>query len=473
MSEPIEHVDVRELDLERFEAVLTPAKWREVRAAIDRADTVLAGRTVWNVNSTARGGGVAEMLQSLIGYARGVGVDARWVTIGGDGDFFAVTKRLHNRLHGDPGDGGPLGADEREVYEGTLARTGAALAEIVRKGDIVILHDPQTAGLVADLRDSGAHIAWRSHVGHDSPNELALEGWRFLLPYVREAEVCIFSRRAYAWGGVAPQRLRFIHPSIDVFSVKNQDMTPAGTRAILEACGVFQPDGLGPARFTRAGGAGGVVRRRAELAQDEPLAPDVPLVLQVSRWDRLKDPIGVIDGFARHVTGDFDAHLMVAGPAVAAVSDDPEGADVLAEARERWEKLPGEVRAHVHLATLPMDDPEENAAIVNALQRHATVVCQKSIAEGFGLTVAEAMWKSRPLVASRVGGIQDQVQDGVSGLLLDDPHDLPDFGRKVGTLLGEPDRAALVGECAHLRAREEFLGPHHLIRYLELFEELI
>jgi trehalose synthase len=152
-----------------------------------------------------------------------------------------------------------------------------------------------------------------------------------------------------------------------------------------------------------------------------PLPMDARLVVQVSRWDRLKDPLGVMDGFANHVAGRTDAHLVLAGPATAGVSDDPEGAEVLQECVAAWSRLPAETRARVHLACLPMDDVEENAAIVNALQRSAVVGVQKSLAEGFGLTVAEAMWKGRPVVASRVGAIQDQVTDGVSGLLLDDP----------------------------------------------------
>jgi trehalose synthase len=195
-------------------------------------------------------------------------------------------------------------------------------------------------------------------------------------------------------------------------------------------------------------------------------------VVQVSRWDRLKDPVGVIRGFAEHVAPQSGEHLIVAGPAVEAVSDDPEGAAVLAEARAQWERLSEDIRSRIHLACLPMEDTEENGAIVNALQRRASVVVQKSLAEGFGLTVAEAMWKARPVVASRIGGIQDQIVDGVTGVLVD-PADLRRFGEAVVELLGDPARAALMGERARRRVRDEYLGPRLLRQFLRLIERLL
>jgi trehalose synthase len=158
---------------------------------------------------------------------------------------------------------------------------------------------------------------------------------------------------------------------------------------------------------------------------------------------------------------------------VRAVSDDPEGAAVFAEVAEAWHALPSVVRRRVHLASLPMADVEENAAIVNALQRHADVVVQKSLAEGFGLTVAEAMWKARPVVASRIGGIQDQIVDGESGVLVSDPGHLKEFGSAVSGLLSEPERASRIGAAAQARIRDHFLAPHHLARYFELIAGLV
>ena len=198
---------------------------------------------------------------------------------------------------------------------------------------------------------------------------------------------------------------------------------------------------------------------------------DAPLIAQVSRWDRLKDPVGLLDCFAEHVAHP-EARLLLAGPSVAGVADDPEGAEVLAEVRGRRAELPEDVRRRIHLVSLPMDDIEENAAMVNALQRRANVIVQKSLAEGFGLTVAEAMWKSRPVVAGRVGGIQDQIVNG-DGVLVDDPADLAAVGAAIDGLLGDPAGAAEIGRRAKERVREEFLGSRHLIQYMGLLEKLL
>jgi trehalose synthase len=225
--------------------------------------------------------------------------------------------------------------------------------------------------------------------------------------------------------------------------------------------------------FQRLDGRVGQVRRRARMLEMAPLTEGDRFVLQVSRWDSLKDPIGVIRGFAEHVAAHTDAHLVYAGPDVTAVADDPEGAEVHAFACAEWHALPEAARERVHLALLPMEDFEENAVIVNALQRAADVVVQKSLAEGFGLTVAEAMWKRRAVVASRIGGIQDQIEHGISGLLLDDPADLRAYGAAVLELLAAPERAAAMGEAAHERVRDRYLGTHSLLDYLALFERLI
>jgi len=203
-------VDVGAMPLERFASVLRPEPLSELRAGIIESRTVFAGRTVWNVSSTARGGGVAEMLTTLLPYARGVGVDARWEVIGGDAAFFAVTKRIHNRLHGFAGDGGPLGEAERDLYEATLAASGEALSRLIRGGDIVILHDPQTAGLVPAVRARGVPVVWRCHVGVDEPTALVRETWRFLEPYVAAADATVFSRTAFAWEGLDPARVAII-----------------------------------------------------------------------------------------------------------------------------------------------------------------------------------------------------------------------------------------------------------------------
>lgn len=447
--------------------------YEQVEAAVLRAREVFAGRAVWNVNSTARGGGVAEMLRSLLAYTRGAGIDARWVVIRPDDPgFFRVTKRLHNNLHGSPGDGGPLGSEERSTYERGLESSAEQLRSIARPGDVAILHDPQTVGLAGPMREAGSHVVWRCHIGIDEPNRLARRAWDLLRPYAERAEAYVFSRRQYAWEGLSGDRLRVIPPSIDALSPKNQDLAPSVVGAILETIGLTANTSGAAPTFARLDGTPARVDRRAELDQDAPLPPSAPVVAQVSRWDSLKDPIGLLECFAEHCHAD-DLHLVLGGPSVQAVADDPEGAEVLAEVRDRRAALPGRLRARVHLASLPMDDTDENAAMVNALQRRAEVVVQKSIAEGFGLTVAEAMWKAKPVVAGRLGGIQDQIVDGESGILIDDPRNLEAFGKAIEALISDPDRARRLGEAARDRVRHQFLATRHLVQYVDLLETLV
>jgi trehalose synthase len=468
----LEHVSVAPLSPDRFAEVLTGAQAKEFADVAARAGTDLGGRVVWNINSTANGGGVAEMLRSLIAYARGADVDARWSVIGGNADFFRVTKRIHNRLHGSPGDGGPLGEEEREVYELVAEANALDLSELVAPGDVVLLHDPQTAGMASAVRDAGAYVIWRCHIGIDEPNDVTRSAWEFLLPYVEPADAYVFSRHAFEWEGLDPARTAIIPPSIDAFSPKNQALDAEAIEAILAVAGLGPRDGHTAATFIRQDGSTARVDRRAILWEEETVPVDAPLVVQVSRWDRLKDPRGVIEGFELAGLSEPSAHLVLAGPDVTAVADDPEGLQVLNECIDYWHSLDVAVRTRVHLAALPMEDAEENAAIVNALQRRATIAVQKSLAEGFGLTVAEAMWKARPVVASRIGGIQDQIVDGESGVLVD-PHDLGAFSHALLDLLGDPVAAERMGRAAQLRVRDAFLGSRHLVQYVGLVERLV
>jgi trehalose synthase len=424
---------------------------------------LLGDRRVLNVNSTATGGGVAEMLATLIGYARGAGIESEWLVIAGDLDFFTLTKRVHNGLYGSPGDGGELGSSERASYERTLAANVARLGEEVRPGDVVIVHDPQPAGLIGPLIDRGAKVVWRCHVGYDGSNEWTERAWAFIRPYVEGAHAHVFSRESFAPEWIDRVLLRAIPPSIDPFTPKNADLTASEVLALLRAADLLtvaevEPDPrvMVPADIVREG-----------------TAPDaeVPLVVQVSRWDRMKDMVGVLHGFADYIPS--PAHLVLAGPATDGVSDDPESFEVWTETRAAWSRLPEHSRSRVHLAAIPMDNPAENALVVNALQRHASVVAQKSLAEGFGLTVAEAMWKRRPVVASAVGGIVDQVVDGETGVLLEDPYDLAGFGSAVQDLLENPDEADRLARNARDHIADRFLGDRHLLQYAELLSKLL
>ena len=471
MQAGLTDVPVAPLAPERFRDVLTEEQARSFDQTVEMGRALLAGRVVWNVNSTARGGGVAEMLSSLIAYARGAGVDARWVVIEGDDDFFRVTKRIHNRLHGARGDGGPLGREERVTNDRVSERNVRALAELVRPGDIMLLHDPQTVGLAGRLRERGARVIWRCHVGLDLPNDEAREAWHFLLADVRSAEAQVFSRSAFVWEGLDESRVAVIPPSIDAFSPKNQELQEPAVRAILRRAEIEAGADGGDPVFCHEDGTPGRVDRSAEVLGG-PFPAEATVIAQVSRWDRLKDPVGVLEAFERGVAPRSDARLALAGPSTEAVADDPEGREVFLEMVARRESLPGEVRERVHLISLPMEDPAENAAMVNALQRRADIVVQKSLAEGFGLTVAEAMWKGRPVVASRVGGIQDQIQDGVTGQLVE-PRDLDGFARELLSLLKDPARAHRLGAAARTEVRDNFLGPRHLTQYVALMERLL
>jgi trehalose synthase len=369
------------------------------------------------------------MLQALVGYVSHLGIPVRWLVIGADPEFYAITKRLHNQLHGQPG-GGPLGHPEFTHYRRVLAANAEQLVDLVKPDGLVLLHDPQTAGLAGPLARAGIPVVWRSHVGVDWQNEATRSAWEFLRPCLRCASAFVFSRRQYVPSWVPPRRTWIIPPSIDPFSAKNQHLDEESVQAILATIGV--------------------------------LDHSVPHV-----------PTGFVrrDGSAGYVAPGGPGYLILAGPAVSGVADDPEGAAVYAECLAQWRDLPAAVRARVLLASLPLDDVDENAAMVNALQRHATVVAQKSLAEGFGLTVAEGMWKGRPVVGSAVGGILDQITGG-TGVLLPDPRDLGAFGAAVRGLIDEPARASRLGAAGRAYVQENYLGDVHLLRYARMFDAI-
>ena len=469
MAKPVQ-VDLVPQELERYRELLG-RDYESIAAVSATAGENLAGRVVWNVNSTSRGGGVAEMLRAYLPYVLDGDVDTRWVVLQEEPSFFLLTKRIHNNIHGDPGDGGSLGDEEKSFYLEALADSGRHLAGMVSAGDVVILHDPQTAGLVPTLRLRGATVIWRCHIGIDDPNDHARRAAAFLAPEVSQADACVFSRPSYVWPQLPEGLGHIIAPGIDAFTPKNQPMSDETRDAVLGVIGLTaEPPASAPA-FTRADGSAGQVLSPGVVVQDQPLPRNVPLVVQISRWDRLKDHGGLLTLFATELKSD-QAHLALVGPDSAGVDDDPEGAAVYEEIVRQREDLPPAIRSRVHLVSLPMDDLDENAFMVNAIQRRADVIVQKSIAEGFGLTVSEGMWKSRPMVASRVGGIQDQIIDGESGLLVDDPFDLPAFARAIDGLLDDPDRAAKIGENAREAVRSGLLSVQRLVRHYQLIDAL-
>ena len=465
-------VEVPRRPVSLLEPVIGGPRYAELARTADQVRPVLAGRTIWNINSTAAGGGVAEMLQVLVGYVQDLDIPIGWLVITGDARFFAITKQLHNQIHGRLS-GAPLGVAEAGHYAQMLAANAVELVARVRPGDVVLLHDPQTAGLAAPLAHAGAQVVWRCHIGVDWEDEVTRAGWDFLRPHLAAAEAYVFSRRTYVPSWIPAEKAWIIPPSIDPFAPKNQELAADTVRAILVKLGVL--DGAAPtvpATFVRRDGDAGIVTRPAVIMGDGRPGPDDPVLVQVSRWDHLKDMAGVMRGFADHVAPGGEGYLMLVGPAVKDVSDDPEGAAVYGECLLQWRDLPPAARARILLVTLPLDDIDENAAMVNALQHHATVIAQKSLAEGFGLTVAEGMWKGRPVIGSAVGGIIDQVAEG-TGILLPDPADLAAFGSAARLLLSDQDQAARMGQAAHAHVREQYVGDVHLLRYARLLGTLI
>jgi trehalose synthase len=380
---------------------------------------------------------------------------------------------VHNRIHGEEGDDGTLGDNERAVYRSVTEENADPLTRLIGSDDVVIVHDPQPIGLVPGLRDRGIPVIWRCHVGTETTNHWTDEAWAFLRPWVEAADAVVFSRAAYVPEWLPAAQSRVIAPAIDPLSAKNQPLDNDTVLAILGRSGILDHAGDDASFVDSDDRRCRVDVEAAVLREGGRLAPDVPLLVQVSRWDRLKDMAGVLQAFVEGRVGeDTGGHLLLVGPDVAEVTDDPEGKEVLDECKAMWEALPADARSTVSLVSLPMDDLEQNAAIVNAVQRHAAVVAQKSVREGFGLTVAEAMWKGRPVVGSAVGGIQDQIRDGVDGLLVDDPHDLAAFAEAVRELLGNTGRALEMGKAAHERVRDNFLADRDLGEWMALLGHL-
>ena len=444
----LEQVRFEPAPLELFRQLLGD-RFAEIERAAAAARETFEGRRIWHVNSTSQGGGVAEMLRALLPYARGAGVDVRWLVLSESDGFFDLTKRIHNRLHGDAGDGRKLDRAAREVYAKASEHSAEELGGLVAPGDVIYLHDPQPAGLVPAMKEAGLAVVWRCHIGVDEPNEIAREAWDFLRPYVEPADAYVFSRRAYLWEGLEESKTWIMPPVIDPFSPKNEDLDGDRIETILAE-----------------------VEQEATILQEEPVPADAKVVTQVSRWDRLKDPEGLLEILARHL-GDPSIHLCLVGPETEGVQDDPEGAQVYARVASRWRALDDERRSRAHLISLPMDDLARNAAMVNALQRRSDLIVQKSLAEGFGLTVAEAMWKAKPVIASRVGGIQDQVVDGQTGVLIADARDLPAFARAIEDLAADPDRAAEMGRAGREHVRDSYLAVDRLREYVELLTALV
>jgi len=393
------------IPLENYAEVVGAGEIEELRALAKP----LRGRSIQMINSTAVGGGVAEILNRFVPLAEELDLGIRWEVIKGAEEFFDVTKSFHNALHGAPYH--PKARD----FEIFLSYNERNRASLPLDAEFVVIHDPQPAALI-DARQAGLnHWVWRCHIDLSHPNRAV---WDFLEKFVSRYDAAMFSSPEFSRELSIPQYL--FYPAIDPLSEKNGPLDP---EFILQ-----------------------VLRRNQ-------IDPHRPILTQISRFDRLKDPVGVIRAY-RIVKRYFDCQLVLAG---GNASDDPEGALVLKDVLRAADKDPD-----IKILELPAWAPLE----VNALQRASTIVVQKSLREGFGLTVSEALWKKKPVVASAVGGIPTQIIHKHTGLLA---HSVEGTAYQIRFLLSHPEIAAKLGENGHEHVKENFLITQKLKRYLALF----
>ncbi|MEJ2482006.1 MAG: glycosyltransferase [Gemmatimonadota bacterium] len=478
--------------LEDYEAVAHLSRHVEdLRATAAAVRGKLAGRTVWMVNSTSRGGGVAEMLPTVVTLLRDLEIPTEWVVIeSSDPAFFRLTKQLHNLIHGA---GEPdLEEGARELFERENRTNAEFLADRMAPGDVLIVHDPQPMPLASLLPEELRLTSlWRCHIGLDEENEATRAAWRFLAPYADTYEHGVFSTPEY----VPPQftqRASVITPAIDPLGDKNVTFHLHKQVGILaNSALVTSPSPLVPPPFddlvNRLQGDGSF--RPANMWDDIGLLTR-PIVTQVSRWDRLKGFGPLMEAFVllkRRFANGLDeedawayrrrldlVRLVLAGPDPRSIQDDPEGREVLDDLHEAYLALPPELQDDIAVVTLPMSVRRQNALIVNALQRASTIVVQNSLREGFGLTITEAMWKRIPVLSnSRACGPRYQVRDGVDGCLIENPEDPEELATAMSRMLGEHRDRDLWGRNAQRRVHSEFLVFHQVSEWLSLFGRIL
>jgi trehalose synthase len=483
----IETVEVREpFGLDDYAEVvhLAPAV-HALREEAARLVPRLSGRRLWMVNSTARGGGVAEMMPRLVSLLDELGVPTRWVVMGaGEPRFFELTKRLHNLIHGagDPG----LTDEDGALYAAVSSQNAAELKAQLRPDDLLVIHDPQPLGMGAQLAEEiGLPLFFRCHIGLDAEGPETRAAWGFLRPYAERARRAVFSAPEYIPSFLAG-RARIIAPAIDPLGFKNRELSPHKLAGVLKSAGLAHSrHPVVPAAYAER-----VTRLMADgrfAAMDEETdigIPFRPIVTQISRWDRLKGFAPLLEAFAhlkrhvgerpiseRHRRRLSHVRLVLAGPEPAAVADDPEAQEVLAGLVDAYRRLPHWIQEDVALLSLPMGSREKNELVVNALQRCSSVVVQNSLREGFGLTVTEAMWKRCGVVGSRACGIRQQVRDGIDGRLVDDPEDPLALAALLDEVLDDLPARARWGRAAQRRVHDAFLVFTQVRRWLETLVE--
>ena len=368
-----------------------------------------SGKTVQIINSTFVGGGVAEILEHMVPLLNQLGVDARWDVITAGEEFFDVTKKFHNALHGRSE---KISPKDFALFSEVTERN---LEQLKYYGDIIFVHDPQPVGLIAKKKEIGKKWVWRCHIDVSNPDKKV---WKFLRKFVVDYDAAIFSAPNFAQQ--LPIRQFLITPSIDPLSDKNRELDSGTIKKVLAKYG---------------------------------LVTDKPMIVQISRFDRLKDPLGVIEAF-RTVRKSIDCQLVLAG---GTATDDPECTEVFGEVKRQAEGNPD-----IHVLLVP---PESDIEI-NAFQRAATIIIQKSLKEGFGLTISEALWKAKPVVASAVGGIPLQIKDKLTGLLC---YSVEGAAYDLKQLLSNPEYASRLGHNGREHVKQNFLITGHLKNYLLMF----
>jgi trehalose synthase len=488
---PIRSITVSQTHvLDEYAAVasLAPAV-RELQAEAAGLLPRLAGRTVWMVSSTDRGGGVAEMLPPIVALLRDLGVRTEWVVIGTDEpDFFVLTKHLHNLIHGS---GTPqLDGAARTLFERVNRASADALRPRMRDGDVLVVHDPQPVPLARQLCESVRLAAvWRCHIGLDSENAATKAAWNFLAPYLEAYGHAVFSAPEYIPRSLAG-RASVIPPGIDPLAPKNTELTVRQTVQVLCGAGLVVPPGplLYPPFESQARRllASGTFAPASALEDIGMLTR--PIVTQISRWDRLKGWLPLMRACAALKRSGFDGgpetdalhrrrldlvRLVLAGPEPEAIQDDPEGLEVLDELCAEYARLHPAVQDDIALLALPMASREQNALMVNALQRTSTLVVQNSLREGFGLTIAEAMWKRVPVLSnSRACGPRQQLRDGLDGRLILDPEDVEELQQALDASLADSEARHQWARSAQRRVHELFMVISQLRRWGQLLASL-
>ncbi|UCF94026.1 MAG: glycosyltransferase [Desulfobacterales bacterium] len=456
---------------------------QELRAQAKVWVPKLHGRTVWMVNSTALGGGVAEMLPKMVDILRELGVRTEWVVVSPDAkEFFPLTKRIHNSIHdfGHPG----FSADDGCVYNRVSRQMADEMQTLIAPEDILVIHDPQPLGAGSELKQRlGMKAIWRCHIGLDRHTLVTDAAWNFLKPYTKNYDHTVFSAQEYV-PSFLMEKASIITPAIDPLSDKNRDLLGPELMNILCKSGLHK-NGLHPFLASRW-------KRQVKRLQPDGSFANAnknneigllfhPVVTQVSRWDRLKGWETLLEAFVRfkrsckhngkkkssHYRRANAVQLLLAGPEPAAVQDDPEGKGVLDELCTFYRKLAPEDQKSVVLLTLPMSSRTQNHLMVNAIQRCSSLVVQNSLQEGFGLTATEAMWKKIPVLGTFSCGLRQQIRDGIDGRLTANPKDPKEIAENLDYMLTSSAKLEKWGRQAQHRVYNQFLIFSQVQKWLQ------